>query len=79
MLAQDPLAVRLPLYKLHGLNSSKPSCGQRKTANPAERVNHAQRLLHPASPSGSPAINLENCSSHTVICHQSGDSRQVLP
>lgn len=42
MLAQDALAERFALHKLHGFNTTQPAGGKRKPADPAEGVNHAQ-------------------------------------
>jgi hypothetical protein len=43
MFVENLLAVLLTFYKLNGLNPAKPASCQRKAADAAEGVDHAQR------------------------------------
>jgi hypothetical protein len=44
MFGEDALAERLALHELHGFNPAQPASGKAEAADPAEGIDHAERL-----------------------------------
>jgi hypothetical protein len=74
MFPQDPLAVRLALYELNGLESTQPASGKAEATDATEQIQHAKSGHRPTSPYA--AHSLANCG---PISSASGRHRAQPP